>query len=360
MYPGYSTEKRAAYRAKLKAAGLTHIPFAAWGAYGSDPAFDFRDNPSGFRDLIDEAQSDGLVVMLMAITDGLPGDDGYTEDDAHNFIRGWRSQFKDIVRFVVTGWEFSQINSGFGDETANGSTTGNLPSSTPTTATATATKAVGMTTFGIETEDERAHHIRMRLLRRQLEARRGAAPSSAASSSAASSSAASSSAASSSAASSSAPTATPTGSYTPLPAHSSRLYWTWSGDAHLRIAQTLREVFGAEGDAIVYCHFHLNGLPAGPTITRLLRSARRTGLVEGRRRPRDGRHPLSAAVAGGGQVHDWRIRPAAPTKKAATILATPSGLRTHGRSTGRWPRLSSRATWNDPTASRRSSIRIRA
>jgi len=226
MYPGWSAEKRAAYRMTLKAAGLTHIPFAAWGAYGSEPQFDFRRNPQGLRDLITETQADGCVVVLFGITDGLPGDPGYTEDDAHLFIKNWLSQFTDLIRIVATGWEFPQINSGFGDKTAPGSTTGNLPGGTGAPV-AVDVVAWDPRPHGVETAAERAHHVLMRKIRRLRESAEG----------------------------------TPTGhvlapgphGYSPLGPHSNRLYFAWSGDAHLRIAQTLRQTFGS--DALVYCHF---------------------------------------------------------------------------------------------------------
>jgi len=200
MYPGWSPEDRKAYRVWCKDQGHTHLFFAPWGAYRNEPAFDFRRDPIGFRALIDEAQADGFVCVVFCLTDSLPGDEGYTEDDGHAFIRDWLSQFNDIVRVWCIGWESCQINGSFGDETKG-----------------TATRAGAPREHGILTPEERIFNARRRHER--------GTPL---------------------------PKPDPHG-YTPLPPHSDRLYFMWSGDAQRRLFQTMRATFGA--DRILLAHW---------------------------------------------------------------------------------------------------------
>jgi hypothetical protein len=200
MYPGWSPEDRRAYRVWCRDQGHTHLFFAPWGAYRAEPQFDFRRDPIGFRALIDEAQAEGFVVVLFCLTDSLPGDEGYTEDEAHAFIRDWLSQFNDLIRFWVLGWECVQINSSF-DRAVKGDRV----------------VQTVVREHGILTPEEHA-----------LAERRWRGPDTPA------------------------PQPEPR-SYQPLPPHSDRLYWLWSGDAQHRILQTMRQTFGP--DRILGIHY---------------------------------------------------------------------------------------------------------
>jgi hypothetical protein len=201
MYPGWSPEDRKAYRIWCRDQGHTHLFFAPWGAYRNEPAFDYRRDPIGFRALIDEAQAEGFVCVVFCLTDSLPGDEGYTEDEAHAFIRDWLSQFNDLVRIWILGWECVQIDAGF-DRHVKGD---------PVVQTV-------VREFSQPLTPEEAAFNR----RRRLDAGTPA------------------------------PQPDPH-SYTPLPPHSDRLYWLWSGDSQLRIFQTMRQTFGA--DRILGVHY---------------------------------------------------------------------------------------------------------
>jgi len=202
MYPGWSAEDRRAYRVWCRDQGHTHLFFAPWGAYRNEPAFDFRRDPIGFRALIDEAQAEGFVVVLFCLTDSLPGDEGYTEDEAHRFIRDWLAPFNDIVRAWVLGWECVQINAGF-DRHVKGD---------PVVQTI-------VREFSQPLTPEEAAFNRRRVQRDQQEpGDHMGVP---------------------------VPQPDPRG-YQPLPPGSDRLYWLWSGDAQHRILQTMRATFGPD------------------------------------------------------------------------------------------------------------------
>lgn len=113
LYPGWPRVKQAAFRAAYKSAGLTHLPFAPWGAYSGQGAYDFRARVPEFRVLLTELLEDGLTPCVFMHTDRA---DGGASAWSRESLTAWARQFvpavRDLIALWCTGWEYCQIDSG--------------------------------------------------------------------------------------------------------------------------------------------------------------------------------------------------------------------------------------------------------
>ena len=114
MFPGWSQEKQDQYLAWMRERGQTHLPFAAWGAYGSNPSFDFSgDRWPAFLELIDRVQAQGFVVAFFCITDQVWDGEGFSEEWAKSWLSAHLPDLVPRIRMFVNGWEFPQINANY-------------------------------------------------------------------------------------------------------------------------------------------------------------------------------------------------------------------------------------------------------
>lgn len=109
MYPGWDADRRTRFRRRYRAEGWTHLPIGIWGAYGHEPAFDYRANVDGYRDLLRELLADGLIPCVFVVTDQLPGDPAWSAQQGIDFAARYCLQVADLVPAWCLGWELNQV-----------------------------------------------------------------------------------------------------------------------------------------------------------------------------------------------------------------------------------------------------------
>lgn len=90
------------------AAGYRHLPFALYGAYRDERAYDLRGEPERARELVQAHLDRGVVPIIMAITDEPDGSTA-APDVAWARVRPALDAIRDLPVLWCTGWEINQI-----------------------------------------------------------------------------------------------------------------------------------------------------------------------------------------------------------------------------------------------------------
>lgn len=110
LYPGWPTEKRAAFRAHYRAGGYRHLPLAPYGSYHQEPesTYDFSHDPKGFADIMNECWRAGVWPLVMCYTDPV-GQSPLALKNAFAWAADYYPRVLAQTRIVgaCLGWEFS-------------------------------------------------------------------------------------------------------------------------------------------------------------------------------------------------------------------------------------------------------------
>lgn len=109
MYPGWNTEARKTFRTLYAKAGHTHLPVSIYGSYGG-VTYDYTDNLSEFRKILEELKSSSIEPCLFVVTDAVNDKTRITPANAQRFCDATLPRLRDLIKLACLGWELNQVD----------------------------------------------------------------------------------------------------------------------------------------------------------------------------------------------------------------------------------------------------------
>lgn len=111
MLPGYEVDEQVKILQALRREGHTHVPFGIWGRYPGLPSFDYRNDPSGFRMVLDRCYAHDICPIVFLHTDRMADNaPKWHEGDIAAFWADYLPRIADRIRAAALGWEWDQID----------------------------------------------------------------------------------------------------------------------------------------------------------------------------------------------------------------------------------------------------------